>query len=134
MSRFRFSTFLSKFNLWVCIFNLLFSFLEFCNRLLVRLYASPIYTSWRIIDATWGVLWLASLSSVHGCFCYVWGTLLDVSNGSSTWFALNLLPMTMPFSSWSNNTTWSNYLFKLVVTILFSIFPHPNSNLNELPH
>ncbi len=43
------STFKSASSIWHS------SLLEFCNKLLVRLYASPICTSWIIIDATWGV-------------------------------------------------------------------------------
>ncbi len=56
------------------------SLLEFCCKLLVRLYASPICTSWGIISVTWGVLWLGGLSSIHRCLCSIQKILLGVLN------------------------------------------------------
>jgi hypothetical protein len=42
--------------------------------------------------------------------------------------------MVVPFSTCSCSITWFNCLLKFIVTIIFSISPHSNSNLNKLLH
>jgi hypothetical protein len=111
-----------------------YSFLEFCCRLLVHLYASLIFTSQGIIYIAWGVMWLTCLSFVHECFCFDWETFLGVTNYQSIWSILKLLLMATPFSTCSCTITWSNHLFKCLVIILFSISPHFNSYWNKLLH
>jgi hypothetical protein len=111
-----------------------FSLLEFCYKLLVCLYASLICISRGIISVAWGVLWLAGLFSIQGCFYFDWKTILGMTNCWSTWFAFKFLLMAMPFSTCSCSITWTNYLFKLLATISFSISPHSNSNPNKLMH
>jgi hypothetical protein len=63
-----------------------------------------------------------------------WKNFLSVTKCWSIWFALKLLLMVMPFSTYSCTIIWYNCLLKLLITILFSIFPHSNSNLNKLLH
>jgi hypothetical protein len=114
------------------IFN--FSLLGFHCRLLMCPYASLVCTSQGIINDTWGIMWLTSLSYVHGCFYYDWKIVLGVTNCWSISSTLKLLSMATPFSTYSCTITWSNCLLKLLITIIFSISPHCNYNLNNFLH
>ncbi len=69
-----------------------------------------------------------------GILLQIDGAPLCFTNFINTWFALKLLLMELPFSICSCSITWYNCFLRLLVTILFSISPHFNSNMNKLLH
>jgi hypothetical protein len=111
-----------------------FSLLKFCCKWLVHLYASLVCTSWKIVDVTWSIMWDVCFFCIHKCLCFDWKRFLGVTNYWSILSTPKFLFMAAPFYTCSCTITWSNYLLKLLITILFSISPCSNSNLNKLMH
>ncbi len=128
---FRFLTPLSKPNLWVCIFNLMF--------LLPIILQLTIGVPLCFTDLHFTKNNLCCLRRFMACrsLFYPWMFMFCLKNSYRCFKPLiytQIVTNATPFSTCSCNTTWSNCLFKLLVTILFSISPYPNSILFYFLH
>jgi len=132
LSNFKFLILSSKFIMWVYIFNLTFFF----PRVLLQIIGMPLcFTNLHFTRNYW--CYLRRFVACKSFFC-PWMSLfglrnfLGVTNYWYIWFTFKLLLMAMPFSTCSCTITLFNCLLKILVTIIFSICTHFNSNLNKL--
>ncbi len=127
LSRFRFPTPLYKLNLWVCIFNLTF----FSHGVLLQTVGAPLcFTTLRFMRNNRCCL---KRSMAYMSFFYARIFMFYLKN-SFRCFKLLIYLICIQIVANGNacNAIWSYCLLRLLVTILFSISPHPNSNLNKL--
>ncbi len=119
-----------NFNMWVCIFNITFFFPII---LLQIVGATLCFTNLHFMRNNWCCL--RHYVACKSIFCpWMFLFWLGVTNYWSTLFAFKLLLMVTTFSTCSCSITWSHHLLKLLITILFSISLHYDSNLNKLMH
>jgi hypothetical protein len=127
LSRFRFPTPLYKLNLWVCIFNLTF----FSHGVLLQTVGAPLcFTTLHFMRNNRCCL---RRSMAYRSLFYPRIFMFYLKNSSRCFkLLIYLICIQIVVNGNACNATWSNCLLRLLVTILFSISPHPNSNLNKL--